>query len=345
MATLQDVARLAGCSTATVSKVLSNTPYVSEDTREKVMEAVRALNYQPNLAGRALARGRTHIIGVVFPYVYDAIFKDPLVLAIVEGIENHLTQQGYSLLLSTPRITSEDGDEMFTQLLRSGYLDGMIAIDSVPDSEVTALANTYRVPIVVLGYHNEPYQVHCDDYAGGRLMIEHLLGLGHRHIGVITIPDSKNIAVNERLRGMEAALLEAGLSLETLPCTFGDYSTRSGAQAAEELLLQAPQITAIASLNDRMAIGVLQKLHELGRRVPDDISVIGYDNLTMSEMTTPALTTVSQHASTLGRHSAEMLLDVLHQKQPSIVVIAPTLRQRASCAVPRAVDFAASRPS
>lgn len=342
MATLQDVARLAGCSTATVSKVLSNTPYVAGDTREKVMGAVRALNYQPNLAGRALSRGRTHIIGVVFPHVYDPIFRDPLVLAIVEGIENRLTQQGYSLLLSTPRITAEQGDEQFTRLLRSGYLDGMIAIDSVPDSEISVLAQTHNLPTVVLGYHNAPCQVHCNDYAGGRLMIEHLAGLGHRRIGIISIPDSKNIAVNERMRGMRAALADAGMTLDAQPQAHGDYSTRSGAQATHELLRQDPHLTAIASLNDRMAIGALQALHQLGRRVPEDISVIGYDNVALSEMTTPALTTVSQHASTLGSRSADMLLAILHHQQPSIVVIEPTLKQRASCAVPRAVDSALS---
>ncbi len=345
MPTLQDVARLAGCSTATVSKVLSNTPYVSEETRARVLEAVRQLNYRPNLAGRALSRGRTHIIGVVFPYVYDHIFRDPLVLAIVEGIESVLTQQDYSILLSTPRMASAAGDPMFEQLLRSGYLDGMIAIDSVPESNVAALATAYRVPLVVLGYHDSPYQVHCDDYAGGQLMMNYLLSLGHRRIGIIRIPQAKNIAVDERWRGICDALHAAGIDPASLPTAEGDYSTRSGAAATAQLLERAPDLTAIASLNDRMAIGALQTLHALGRAVPDEISVIGYDNLTLSEMTSPPLTTVSQHASTLGERSAQMLLQVLHNQQPSIAVIAPTLRERASCAPLRAVDFAAPRQS
>jgi LacI family repressor for deo operon, udp, cdd, tsx, nupC, and nupG len=340
MPTLQDVARLAGCSTATVSKVLSNTPYVAEETRARVLEAVQRLNYRPNLAGRALSRGRTHIVGVVFPHVYDPIFRDPLVLAIVEGIETVLTREGYNILLSTPRIASEAADPMFEQLLRSGYLDGMIAIDSVPGSPVAALAQTYHIPLVVLGYHDTPYQVHCDDYAGGQLMMNYLLGLGHRRIGVIRIPEAKNIAVDERWRGLCDAWTAAGRDIAELATAEGDYSTQSGAAAAAALLERHLYLTAIASLNDRMAIGALQTLHALGRSVPNEISVIGYDNLALSEMTSPPLTTVSQHATLLGERSAQMLLQVLRHEQPSIAVIAPTLRERASCAPLRAVDSA-----
>jgi DNA-binding LacI/PurR family transcriptional regulator len=345
MPTLQDVARLAGCSTATVSKVLSNTPYVAEETRARVLEAVQQLNYRPNLAGRALSRGRTHIIGVVFPRVYDPIFRDPLVLAIVEGIETVLTREGYSILLSTPHMASTAPDLMFEQLLRSGYLDGMIAIDSVPGSPVAALAQTYHIPLVVLGYHGTPYQVHCDDYAGGQLMMNYLLGLGHRRIGVIRIPEAKNIAVDERWRGLCDAWAAAGQDTAALATAEGDYSTSSGAAAAADLLERHPDLTAIASLNDRMAIGALQKLHALGRSVPDEISVIGYDNLALSEMTSPPLTTISQHATLLGEHSAQMLLQVLRHEQPSIAVIAPTLCERASCAPLRAVDSADNRQS
>ena len=340
MPTLQDVARLAGCSTATVSKVLSNTPYFSEDTREKVMGAVRELDYRPNLAGRALSRGKTHIVGVVFPYIYDIIFKDPLVLAIIEGIEDTLTRHGYNLLLSTPRIDNDGGDELFMQLLRSGYMDGMIAIDSVPHSGLTTLAAQYKLPIVVLGYQDASYEVHCDDYLGGRMMMHHLLELGHRDIGFISIDKSKNTAVNERMRGIRSALSDAELILENMPIVDGDYSTRSGATAVHQMMTEFPHLTAIACLNDRMAIGAIQQLQQLGYRIPQDISVIGYDNLAISEMTNPALTTVSQHAGQLGSESAKLLLDLLKNNEPSIAVIEPTLRIRASCASPRAVDFA-----
>jgi DNA-binding LacI/PurR family transcriptional regulator len=342
MPTLQDVARLAGCSTATVSKVLSNTPYFSEDTREKVMGAVKELGYRPNLAGRALSRGKTHIVGVVFPYIYDIIFKDPLVLAIIEGIEDTLTRHGYNLLLSTPRIDLDGGDELFMQLLRSGYMDGMIAIDSVPHSNLSNLAAEYKLPLVVLGYQNANYEVHSDDYLGGRMMIQHLLELGHRHIGFISIDQSKNTAVNERMRGIRAVLSELGLSLEAMPVVDGDYSTRSGAKAAQHLMENHPRLTALACLNDRMAIGAMQQLQQSGVRIPQDISVMGYDNLAISEMTNPALTTVSQHAGQLGSESAKLLLDLLKNNEPSIAVIEPTLRVRASCAPPRAMDFAPS---
>lgn len=338
MPTLQDVARQAGVSTATVSKVLSNTPYFTEDTRGKVMDAVNALGYRPHFAGRALSRGRTHIIAVVFPYLYDKIFRDPLVLAIIEGIEEELTKQNYTLLLSTPRLTDED-NAAFSQLLRSGYMDGIIAIDSVPGSPISETVRTHNIPLVVLGYHNAPYQVHCDDYAGGRLLMNYLLDLGHRHIGLIRTSDTSNIAINERVRGMQDAMQDAGIPANQLIDVEGNFSTGSGAQAARYLCRHAPQITAIACVNDRMAIGAIQQLQQDGVRVPQDMSVIGYDNVGMSEMLTPALTTVSQHASRLGRRCAEMLLDRLKDVAPSTVVIAPTLMIRASSAKPREMDF------
>jgi DNA-binding LacI/PurR family transcriptional regulator len=338
MPTLQDVARLAGVSTATVSKVLSNTPYFSEDTRERVMLAVRELGYRPNLAGRALSRGKTGIVGVIFPYVYDSIFKDPVVLAIIEGIEEELSRQGYNLLLNSPHLTYIDEDESFMQLLRGGYLDGMIAIDSVPGSRLADTVKVFSVPLVVLGYHNAPYQVHCDDFTGGCLIAQHLLNLGHQRIGVIGVPASKNLAVNERMRGLRHTLAAAGLD-NNLPFAEGDYSTRSGYAAAAALVEAHPQLTAITCMNDRMAIGAMHCLQARGYRVPQDMTVVGYDNLGISEMTMPPLTTVSQHAGQLGRTSAQMLIDVLKDITPSIAVIAPTLIERASSAPPREMDF------
>src|SRR5690606_4338433 len=151
MPTLQDVAKRAGVSTATVSKVLSNTPYFTEETRLKVMAAVDELGYLPHLGARALSMGKTHIVAVVFPYIYDAIFKDPLVMQILEGIESESTQRGYNLLLSTPRLSKDGPDLHFQQMIRSGYLDGMIAIDNVPLASVAKSAYDRKIPHVVIG--------------------------------------------------------------------------------------------------------------------------------------------------------------------------------------------------
>ena len=153
MPTLEDVAKRAGVSTATVSKVLSNTPYFTEKTRSKVMRAVAELGYIPNLAARALSSGKTGIIAVVFPFVYEAIFTDPLVMYILQGIEAVCAQQGYNLLLSTPRLAENEIDVTYLQLVQSGYLDGVIAIDNHPQVSALTAVRAKGTPAVSMGYH------------------------------------------------------------------------------------------------------------------------------------------------------------------------------------------------
>ena len=340
MATLQDVARRAGVSTATVSKVLSNTPYFTEQTRQKVMHAVEELNYRPNLAARALSTGKTRIIALVLPHIYDAIFKDPHVMAILEGVEAETTRADYSLLLSTPQLSQNGADENFKRLIRSGYIDGMIAIDNVPIASVAKEAREQAIPTVVIGYHESEYRVLSDDRQGGRMIVDHVLRLGHRRIGFISVEQNKNFAVNERVAGMGEALEQHGLDIDMLPCVESDFSTAGGARAVAELMHSHPDLTAIICLNDRMAMGAVQQLHHTGYRVPDDLTVTGYDNLAVTGIYTPPLTTVDQKATVLGQMAVNILMGVLADKVPahieqSPVVLSPELVVRASSAAPR----------
>ncbi|GAB4517860.1 MAG: LacI family DNA-binding transcriptional regulator [Anaerolineae bacterium] len=335
MATLQDVAQRAGVSIATVSKVLSNTPYFTEETRLKVMQAVDELGYVPNLAARALSSGKTHIIAVVFPYVYDTIFKDPLVMHILEGVETVITQQQHNLLLSTPRLTGGRPDDNYLQLIRSGYIDGVIAIDNVPAASVSEAPAGRGIPVIVIGHHPAPYHVHSDDFAGGQMLMEHILGLGHRRIGIITVAKDMNFSINQRMAGLQAAAEAAGLNAVQLPIAEGNFSTASGARAIDTLLADDPGITAIISLNDRMALGAVRELQRRGVSVPAHMSVVGYDDIALSEVATPALTTINQRAFALGQTAAQMLFEVLNNHQPSPKVLRPELVIRSSSAAPR----------
>jgi LacI family transcriptional regulator len=332
--TLQDVAKLAGVSTATVSKVLSNTPYFSEATRQKVMAAVEQLDYRPNLAARALSSGKTHIIAVVFPYIYDAIFKDPHVMALLEGIESITTEHGYNLLLSTPRIQSGHVDEGFHQLIRSGYIEGVIAIDNVPEASIADVANSARIPVVVIGHHEAQYQVYSDDFLGGQRIMQHMLEIGHEHIGIISVPENLNFALHARWQGVRHEAQEQGLNPDDLPIIHADLSTKGGAQAMQMLYEQQPHITAVIALNDRMAMGAIQYLQAKNIRVPEDISVAGYDNLAITSLFTPTLTTVDQQAITLGEIATSLLFDVLANNKPSSVVLPPELIVRLSTCAP-----------
>lgn len=313
MPTLQDVAKKAGVSTATVSKVLSNTPYFTEETREKVMKAVDDLGYVPNLAGRALSSGKTNIIGIVFPYIYDAIFKDPLVMQIIEGIESVTQGNNYNLLLSTPRISADGPDIAFQQLIRSRYVDGIIAIDSIPLFSVAQFAMHHNIPTVVIGNTPEAtYFVRSDDIAGGEALASHVVDLGHRDIGVISVPDNMNYAVNDRMQGVIQSFQQHGIQFDDTRFEESDFSTSGGANAVKNLLVRHQTITAIICLNDRMAIGAIRQLRKDGYRVPDDITVVGYDNIAISAVINPSLTTIDQHAMKMGQEAAEMLFKILN---------------------------------
>lgn len=334
MPTLQDVAQRAGVSTATVSKVLSNTPYFTDETREKVMKAVRELGYIPNLAARALSSGRTHIITVVFPYIYDTIFKDPLVMSIIEGIEAVCSEAGYNLLLSAPRLTAEDTDENYHKLVRSGYIDGLIAIDNVPSVSVAATALQHQIPTVVLGHHAADFFVRSDEGSGGEQIMRHVLELGHRQIGIITVPEDMNLAINERVNGLRRVMEGYNLDFTALPLTYGNFSATSGAAAADALITRHPDLTALICINDRMALGAIQKLREMGRRIPEDVSVVGYDNIAISRLASPSVTTVDQKPVQLGLIAARMMMDVLNGASPESVVLPVELVIRESTAAP-----------
>lgn len=332
MPTIQDVARRAGVSTATVSKVLSNTPYVAEKTRQRVIEAIEELGYKPNLAARALSSGRTHIIAVVFPYVYEAFFTDPLVLLILQGIEAECTGRGYNILLSAPRLTASGFDEHYGALLQSGYIEGMLAIDNVPQASALKPAREHRIPGVTIGYHPNEFFVRSDDFSGGRQLMQHVLSLGHRRIGVIGVPEEQHFSIRQRIAGLRAAAEESGLPFEEMPVTTGDFSVSSGAAGAGQLLGAYPDLTAIICLNDRMAMGAIQQTRASGRRVPDDLTVVGYDDIPAAATFAPPLTTINQQAVELGRTGARMLFDVLDGQRPEPVFMPTFLVMRESSA-------------
>ncbi len=334
MPTLQDVARRAGVSTAAVSKVLSNTPYFTEETRARVMQAVTELGYKPNLAARALVSGTTRIVAVVFPYVYEAFFTDPLTLRILEGIESECTQRGYNMLLSAPRLTDDGPDAHYMQLVQSGYIDGVLAIDNVPQASFMEPARERGIPGVTIGYHPHQYFVRSDDFDGGQQLMRHVLALGHRRIGIISVPDELHFSIGERLRGVQVAAEAAGLDFAALPLAEGDFSVQSGERAAARLLADAPDISALVCLNDRMAMGAAQAARAAGRQVPADLSLVGYDDIPAAASFAPALTTIDQQALELGRMGAQMLFAVLGGEQPRSLHVPTRLVVRASSAPP-----------
>lgn len=318
MATLKQVAERAGVSSATVSKVLSNTPYVSEPTRQRVRRAIDELGYVPNLAARALASGRTYNIGVIFPYIYTSLFSDAQTLSLLEGVEAAASAHGYNILLSAPPMPVAQS-EQYHRLVYSRYMDGVILLENLPHQSMSSLIAELGYPYVAIGYQSLPGEtntIHADDYHGAYAAARHLIDLGHRNIGLISIVEEDAMfSISERVRGWRVALAEAGIYLEDLPMAYGGYSIPSGIAAMEYLMNSKEIPSAILSINDQMALGAMQRARAAGLRIPEDIAFIGFDDIQMASHSDPPLSTVRQPSREMGERAAGMLFDMLTKKE------------------------------
>ena len=331
--TLQDVADQAGVSRQTVSRVINNKDGVADETRARIQNTISAMGYRPNLAARGLTQQRTHIIGLVIPYTPDYLFNDPHLMKQMSAVDQILGLRGYTLLLTTAVANGTLSDpstrelSAFERLLEAGYVDGVILCETPFSPAGMELLKQHNYHWVILGYHlgagDDAFAVHADDRGGARQAIMHLLSLGHQRIGIISGPEKSIRAVDERLAGCRIALEEHHLELDPALVTHGDFTMESGAEAAAQLMQQTPPPTAIFALNDRMAIGAMQYVQVQGFRVPQDISIVGFDDVPISKMCNPKLTTIHQPAQEMGKQAARLLFDLIEDQSmlPQPVVL------------------------
>ncbi len=338
MTTIRDVAERASVSISTASRILSNSPSekYSESTQAKVLRASLELGYRPNFAARALVSGKTNIVAAVFPRIYDTPFTALASLQILSGIEAYCSANGYNLLLSSPHVIDGSVDPHFVNLLAGGYLDGIIIDGHFRIDPVMEVLQRFNLPIVMLGYHPHPHYLRSDNFLGGSLLMQYILELGHRQIGIIGLPEGISPAADLRLQGMRAQMGQHGLDFDALPRVNGTFSSETGAAAAAQLVQAHADLTALIALNDRMAMGAIHQLQEMGRRVPGEISVVGYDDLPQAHESNPPLTTINQHLPDWGRLAMTILLELLDGRDPEPVVLQPRLVVRKSTARPRA---------
>ena len=336
MATLKDVAKRASVSVSTASRILSNSPKekYSEETQLNVLRASLDLGYRPNFVARALVSGETRIVAAVFPRIYDTPFTALASLLILSGIEAYCSENGYNTLLSSPRIIDGKVDPSFLNMLAGGYPDGIILDNHFRIDPIIDALQPFKLPMIVLGYSSYPYRLQSDNLLGGKILIQHMFELGHRHVGIIDIAHGVSPAADQRLEGIRAQAHEYGLDFECLPRISGTFSATSGAAAAAELLTTHPELTALIALNDRMAMGAIRQLQEMGYVVPERISVIGYDDLPQSNEFHPPLTTINQQLSNWGGLAMNMLLEVINDKTPEPIILQPRLVVRQSTAAP-----------
>lgn len=328
---LEDVAQLAGVSTATVSRCLNSPDKVVEATREKVMHAVRDLGYSPNFGARAMAARRTFTIGAVIPTMENAIFAKGL-----QAFQEQLREQGYQLLVSSSSYRSDLEDEQIRALVARGA-EGLLLIGHDRAPETVEFLRQRGLPVLVAWSYAEdmPFpSVGFDNRAAMREMAEQVLALGHRRIGVVSAPIEGNDRARARVAGVRDALEARGLNTQT-PVVETAYGIETGDAALEALLQEHPRLTAVICGNDVLAVGALRAAHRLGLRVPQDISITGFDDIELASVATPGVSTVHVPHREMGQQAASVLVDMIEAgTRPASVRLVPTLEIRGTLAMP-----------
>ncbi len=323
--TLEMVAAAAGVSPSTVSRILNGTAKVSADKRTAVDEAVARLGFVPNPVARGLAGGRTLSVGVITQTIDSPFFGSAL-----RGVEDELSRAGYSPLFVSGHWNVAQ-EARCIDMLRSRRVDGIIVLNGrLPDATLTAHAQ--QLPVVVTGRALKApglYALNFDDFEGARLATQHLLSLGHRRIAFIA-GDPRHPDAKERQRGYRAALQAAGLHLEQDLVVPGQYTEDSGRMAVERLLDSRESFTAIFAANDQMAFGAALALHRRHLRVPDDVSLVGFDDIAGALYTVPPLSTVHHPVYELGQIAATAMLQLLTGEVPTARLPAPRFIARDS---------------
>jgi DNA-binding LacI/PurR family transcriptional regulator len=327
-AVMVDVARLAGVSHQTVSRVLNGHPSVRDETRERVLTAVRQLNYRPNALARGLAGRRSRVLGVVS---FDTILYGPA--ATLLGVERAARAAGYGVSIVALERIDHAGISSALDTLAEQSVAGVVIIAPFTNAAAALRSLPTGIPAVVVesGTSGPLPAISVDQVAGARLAVRHLLDLGHRTVWHVRGP-ADWLEARDRADAWRATLEEAGRPVP--PVLEGDWSARSGYEAGWRLLDR--DVSAVFCANDQQALGLLRALHERGVRVPEDISVVGFDDIPEAAFMSPPLTTVRQDFDEVGRRCLATLLDLLDASSAGDVTprprVAPSLVTRASTA-------------
>ena len=301
---MREVAEEAGVSVTTVSHVINNSRPVNPETRTRVERAMKVLGYQPNVLARSLRRGKTHTIGVILPDNANPYFAE-----VVRGIEDTSFSLGYSVMLCNSD-NDLDKERLYTNVLIEKQVAGIIFVAAGLSEENIHNLQRRGVPSVLVDRQVSGVEidsVFADNQSGGFLAANHLLSMGHTSIACISGPRGVRSS-SERIAGFRQALEAAGIEPNPMGVIVGDFQYQSGYAAAKKLLHAADRPSAIFACNDLMAIGAYRCAHENQLRIPQDLSIIGFDDIPLSEFTNPQLTTIHQSKVKMGAQAAELLL-------------------------------------
>ena len=312
MATIKDVARLAGVSTTTVSHVINKTRFVAEATQEKVLEAVKELNYAPSAVARSLKCNTTRTIGMLVTQSTNLFFSE-----VIDGVESYCYRQGYTLILcNTGGIYEKQRD--YIRMLAEKRVDGILVMCSDFTPELSEMLNAHAdIPKVIMDWGPEASKadkIIDNSELGGYLATKYLIDRGHKDIACLSGHLNK-LACQERIAGFRRAMGEANLEVNDNWILEGNFECDTAVLAADKIIAMDKMPTAVFCFNDTMALGLMSRLQQKGVRVPDDISVIGYDNIELAEYFSPPLTTIHQPKRRVGKNAFEILLERIKDKE------------------------------
>ncbi|WP_405461235.1 LacI family transcriptional regulator [Streptomyces sp. NBC_00101] len=313
--TLEEVAALAGVGRSTASRVINNASGVKASTRRAVQRAIDELGYVPNLAARSLAGRRADAVALVMTKTDWRLFGEPFFSEVARAVGDALAESGVQLMLTLVRTDAER--QRLVEYVRGGRVDGALLMSVRAEDRLPDMLAEAGLPTVLLGRRSSDEQVtyvDADNVGGARAAVAHLVSGGRTAIATITGPPEMYVA-RCRLRGYQEALEEAGLSTEPSLVVQGDFSVSSGRRAMAGLIERHPEVDAVFAASDSMAAGALTALHAAGRRVPEDVAVIGFDDFELAEQTDPPLTTVRQPMEEIGRTMVRLLLEEMNQPE------------------------------
>lgn len=333
--TLEDVARAAGVSTATVSRCLNEPGKVSEKTRDHVMQAVSKLNYSPNFGARAIAANRTGIFGAVIPTMENAIFARG-----IEAFQKSLVEKNGTTLVASSAYDPENEAQLIRTMVARGA-DGLLLIGTERDPEIYAFLADRNIPTVIAwacsADTNQAY-VGFDNRAASERLVAHAIGMGHRTFACISAPTATNDRARDRVLGARQAITTAGLDAAAMPIVETDYSIENGRGAFRQIAATASLPSLIICGNDVLAVGAIQAAAAAGLDVPGDVSIIGFDDIELATVISPALTTVHVPHREMGRLAGETLYSLVKDAaEPIRIELETRLVERQSLAAPKPI--------
>lgn len=320
--TIKDIADACQVSLSTVSLVMNNSPRISQATREKVLEAVKRLGYQPNTQARNLVSQSSRSISVVVPHL-NHVFADVYFGEIVSGIYDVIASHGYKMVLDVANLKFIRSYE-FLNILRGGRADGMLFIASNLADRYLRILEDQPYPFLLVNHYDPDSSLNylaADYRLSGRLAADHLVQLGHQSIGMVAGWGTQT--AHDLAEAFQERCRELGCPRERLPRTNGQFSEEEGYKAAQRLLNEYPQLTALMAGNDKMAIGAIQFLRDRGMQLPRDISVMGVDDIPAASLVSPGLTTIRHPLNQIGQQACERVLEMFQGERTTCRELLP----------------------